>query len=47
MIPVAHGGTVGLVVELGTAAALTVLMGWALWKSRHAAGDDDEEKRPR
>jgi hypothetical protein len=41
-MPVAHGGTVGLVTEIGTAVALTVLMGWALWKSRHAGDGDDE-----
>ena len=40
-MPLAHGGTAGLVMEIGTAVALTVLMGWALWKSRH--GRDNEE----
>jgi hypothetical protein len=46
LIPLAHGGTVGLVTEIGTAVALTVLMVWALWRSRHG-GDGNEEDRPR
>ena len=40
MTPLAHGGTVGLAAEIGTAVALTVLMVWALWKSR---GDGNDE----
>jgi hypothetical protein len=42
LIPLAHGGTIGLVTEIGTAVALTVLMVWALWKSRHG-GDGNGE----
>jgi hypothetical protein len=41
-MPVAHGGTAGLVTEIGTAVALTVLMGWALWKSRQGGDGNDE-----
>ncbi len=36
----AHGGTAGLIVEAGAAVAITVLLIWALWKSRRAANDD-------
>jgi hypothetical protein len=39
-MPVAHGGTAGLVTEIGTAVALAVLLGWAVWKSRHGGGDE-------
>jgi hypothetical protein len=40
--PLAHGGTVGLAAEVGTAVALTVLMVWALWKSRQSGDGNDE-----
>jgi hypothetical protein len=42
LIPLAHGGTIGLVTEIGTAVALAVLMVWALWKSRHGGDGNDE-----
>ena len=45
LIPVAHGGTVGLVTEIGTAVALAVLLGWAAWKSRHGGGEENDEGR--
>ena len=45
LIPLAHGGTVGLVTEIGTAVALTVLMVWALWKSRQG-GDGNGNGPP-
>jgi hypothetical protein len=41
LIPLAHGGTVGLVVEIGAAVALGVLMVWALWKGRHGGGEEE------
>lgn len=43
LIPLAHGGTIGLVTEIGTAVALTVLMVWALWKSRHGGDEENDE----
>jgi hypothetical protein len=48
-MPLAHGGTVGLVIEIGTAAALGALMIWALWKGRRVSDQDEEgrsERRP-
>lgn len=50
LTPLAHGGTIGLVTEIGTAVALAVLMVWALWKSRHARSEENgggrSEERP-
>lgn len=46
---VAHGGTVGLIGEVGSALAITALMLWALWKNRRAREHDDEgrsDERP-
>jgi hypothetical protein len=48
-MPLAHGGTVGLMIEIGTAAALGALMIWALWKGRRTSDQDDDgrpEERP-
>lgn len=43
-MPLAHGGTVGLVIEIATAVAIGGLMVWALWKGRRA-GDENEGGR--
>jgi hypothetical protein len=42
MTPVAHGGTIGLAGEVGLAVAITLLLLWALWKSRQRQDRDDE-----
>jgi hypothetical protein len=45
-MPLAHGGTVGLAIEIGTAVALGGLMIWALWKGRRVREENEEEKPP-
>jgi hypothetical protein len=40
-MPLAHGGTIGLLIEVGVAVALGALMLWALWKGRRA-GEEEE-----
>jgi hypothetical protein len=45
LIPLAHGGTVGLVTEIGTAVAFAVLLGWAAWKSRHGGDKENDGGR--
>jgi hypothetical protein len=44
MTALAHGGAVGLAFEIGAAAAMALLLAWAVWKGRH--GDHDDEGRP-
>jgi hypothetical protein len=44
VIPLAHGGAIGLAIEIGVAVALAGLMVWALWKGRRV-NDENEEGR--
>ena len=47
MSVLAHGGVVGLVVEVGGAVALALLMLWALWRGRRAPDEpENDEGRP-